>query len=495
MELAIPPIIGQILTIGYILTLILILGYSLLQFDLLILYLKNQRRRKPAPPPPPAIWPAVTIQLPLYNEPLVVDRLIHAICALDYPRDRLRIQVLDDSTDNTSTRVGALVKHYQERGFLISHLRRTHRTGYKAGALQAGLQQTQDTFIAIFDADFLPEPCFLKRTIPYLLENERLAVVQARWRHLNDQYSLLTRWQAHQLNLHFRVEQTARASGNLFLQFNGTAGIWRKEAIQEAGGWQPDTLTEDLDLSYRVQLRGWQMEYLESVTAPAEVPVEIDAYKAQQYRWMKGGAETARKLLPVLWRADLPLRLKLHGSYHLLGSSVFLLILFLALTSLPLIWLFDMGRIPQSALHIFGFALLTYFTIFLVANRPDQETPQPWWRLILFFPVFLSLSMALCLHNSRAVWHGWNRKPTIFQRTPKYNIQSRQPSSALAHSPRSRDWLNTLEILAALTFALAFGAGLASGQMMFLVFHALLTAGFSLLIFFRLSVPLLRARS
>jgi len=246
--------------------------------------------------------------------------------------------VIDDSTDDSLELARAKVEEYQAQGFQIELVTRSDRTGYKAGALKAAMSKVKGEFIAIFDADFLPEKDFLRKTLPYFQNNEKLAVVQTRWGHINQGHSLLTEVQAFQLNVHFTVEQKGRQLGDYFLQFNGTAGVWRKAAIEDAGGWEADTLTEDLDLSYRAQLKGWKIMYLQDTIAPAELPSEMLGLKSQQHRWMKGGAETAKKLLPQVWASPMKFRSKVHGSIHLLGSSVFLSIFLLGIFSVPLIF-------------------------------------------------------------------------------------------------------------------------------------------------------------
>ncbi|HEX9880338.1 MAG TPA: cellulose synthase family protein, partial [Candidatus Binatia bacterium] len=245
--------------------------------------------------------PTVTVQLPIYNERYVIQRLLEAVCSLDYPRDRLEIQVLDDSTDDTADIVRRLVAHYQKQGLSVVHIRRGTRQGFKAGALKEGLERARGEFIAIFDADFVPSPDFLRKTIPYFCD-PRAGMVQARWGHTNADYSLLTRAQSVGIDGHFSIEQGARAWSGLFLNFNGTAGVWRSQAIRDAGGWQADTLTEDMDLSYRAQLAGWRLKYVMHVSCPAELPVQVGAFKSQQFRWAKGSMQTARKILPALLR-------------------------------------------------------------------------------------------------------------------------------------------------------------------------------------------------
>ncbi len=267
--------------------------------------------------------PVVTVQLPLFNELYVTNRLIDAVCALEYPKDKLEVQVLDDSTDETRDLVEKATKHYRALGYDIKHIHRIDRSGYKAGALKHGLETARGEFIAVFDADFVPNRDFLVKTIPYFYTDPKIGVVQTRWEHLNREYSMLTRTQAFALDGHFVVEQDVRNKAGFFIQFNGTGGVWRKTTIIDAGNWQSDTLTEDLDLSYRAQLRGWKFKYLAHVTSPAELPAEVNALKSQQFRWTKGAIETARKMIPEVWKSNIPLRIKIHSTFHLTNNIVF----------------------------------------------------------------------------------------------------------------------------------------------------------------------------
>src|SRR6056297_2067888 len=290
-------------------------------------------------PEPDASWPSVTVQLPLYNEADVVDRLIDACAALDYPRRKLEIQVLDDSTDETVDKVADRVEYWQNRGVDIVHIHRTDRTGYKAGALANGLRLARGDYVAIFDADFVPGADFLRRMMPHFFDDENLGMVQARWGHLNQDDSLLTQVQAFGLDAHFAIEQHVRQASDCFMNFNGTAGVWRRACIEDAGGWEHDTLTEDLDLSYRAQLEGWAFKYVPTTEVPAELPPDMNALRSQQFRWAKGGVETALKLVGRLWRSEEPARVKLQGTFHLTAHFAFPFILLAALTHAPLLLL------------------------------------------------------------------------------------------------------------------------------------------------------------
>ncbi len=476
------------LTVGiYTLTLVYITLFCLMQLHLLWQY----RKKKQVPrvvPSPPREWPMVTIQLPIYNELFVAERLIDNMAALDYPRDRLEIQVLDDSTDETVDIVARKVETYRRQGLQIHHIRRGTREGFKAGALDYGLGLAKGEFIAIFDADFLPRPDFLKRTIPYF-DDPNIGVVQTRWEHLNEDYSLITRLQALQLNVHFSVEQTGRRLGNFLLQFNGTAGVWRRRAIEDAGGWQPDTLTEDLDLSIRAQLRGWKIHYLEEVGAPAELPAEMNSFKSQQYRWMKGGAETAKKMLPRVWRSQLSLTQKLHATGHLLASTIFVFVFIAGVFSVPMLFAIDALGIEPKWYTFFLTGWLSIIAVYYVGNVQTEFLKGPYLKrvlkFVLLFPLFLALSMGLSLHNTVAVLQGYLGKKTPFVRTPKLDIRS------VGDSLRQRarylqgrlSWLTILEGLLAVYFLAALVEGIRTHQTEFAIFHLLLLLGYGSIFF------------
>lgn len=499
----------------YTLALFYITIYCLMQLNLLIAYKRYHKRKEGNPvakkmhqlssPLQPAgameegrtgadiEWPLVTIQLPIYNEKYVIDRLIDAVAAFDYPRDRFEIHVLDDSTDETVDQVAQKVIAYQAKGVQIEQVRRTRRQGYKAGALRDAMPLARGEFIVIFDADFLPRPDFLQRTLPFF-EDEQVGVVQTRWEHINQDYSLITRLQALQLNVHFTVEQVGRMSGQHFLQFNGTAGIWRRACIDDAGGWQADTLTEDLDLSIRAQLKGWRIQYLEDVVSPAELPAEMNSLKSQQYRWMKGGAETARKLLPTVWRSSLALKHKIHATFHLLASSVFVFVFLTGVFSVPLLFvlndLMELG-FDRDWFAWFLTGLLSIIAVYFVANvqAPVHNDPplRAAGKFILLFPLFLALSMGLSLHNTVAVIQGYRGKASPFVRTPKFNIQSLRDSFARkAYVMRKLSWTTVFEGLFALYFAGAVCYGIMVENLTFILFHGMLALGYGAIFFFTL---------
>lgn len=458
--------------------------YSLAQIHLTYLYRRAQSRKPEAviPPSLPAPLPPVTVQLPVYNERYVVERLIDAVTAFDYPPDKLQIQILDDSDDETEDLIAAKVAYYQARGYNIAHVQRPNRAGFKAGALHYGLAFATGEFIAIFDADFLPTPDFLLKTLSGF-NHPQVGVVQTRWGHLNASYSLLTQLQAFGLDAHFTVEQSGRHYGHHFINFNGTAGIWRKACIADAGGWQADTLTEDLDLSYRAQLRNWQFRYFEQVIAPAELPATMPAVKSQQFRWTKGAAETARKNMRQVLRSDQPWKTKLHAFFHLSNSSLFICVLLTALLSLPMLFIRQYS--PQYQLFFrFGALLLVSLggLVLFYWTAYRQSTAPAFASLTTFIPRFfwfLTFSMGLSLHNAIAVTEGYLGKKTPFIRTPKFNI--RHLGDTWQTNPYRTSGINFLAILEGL-LSLYFLAGVFLafyfGDFGLLPFHLMLCLGF-----------------
>ncbi|NBC24853.1 MAG: glycosyltransferase [Bacteroidetes bacterium] len=468
----------------YCVILTYILIYCLFQFQLLWKHylggtqMPEQLEIKKGP------FPTVTIQLPIFNEMDLAERIIEFSCKLDYPKERLQIQVLDDSTDTTLAVSEKAVEKYRQQGFDIELIHRAHRTGYKAGALREGMKSAKGEYIAIFDADFIPSSAFLIRTLPHF-SDDRVGVVQTRWMHINENYSLLTRLQAFQLNVHFMIEQSGRFRGGYFLQFNGTAGLWRKNTIIESGNWQDDTLTEDLDLSYRSQLNGWKITYLNHLGSPAELPVEMNGLKSQQYRWMKGGAETAVKILPKLWGSSETIIRKLQGTIHLLSSSIFLFIFSAAILSIPMLLFMSYRDISAQFLGVFLAATLSIVAVYYSANvlqaKVDlkEYTQEKNLEFLGLFPMFLSLSMGLSFHNSVAVWDGLRGKKTSFIRTPKYNIQKKNDKfTNHPYLSRKIPMSTKIEIFLSLLFVACCIYGWITGYMSFIVFHFLLAMGF-----------------
>jgi len=411
---------GTILTLYYLILGILA-AYGIHRLILAWVYWRT-RRDGPPPPPEPELWPMVTVQLPIFNERYVAGRLIEAVCGLDYPRDRLEIQVLDDSTDETRGEVAALVERLGALGWDIHHLHREDRRGYKAGALEAGLEAARGELVAVFDADFVPTTDFLRRSVPHFGDPE-IGMVQARWGHLNREYSLLTRVQAIFLDGHFIVEHAARDRGGCYFNFNGTAGIWRRRAIDDAGGWEHDTLTEDLDLSYRAQLAGWRFLYLPDLVVPAELPAEINAYKSQQHRWAKGSMQTGRKLLGRVLRSPLGFRAKLEALVHLTNNSAYLLMLALSALVFPAMYLRrgeDRWILLAVDLPLFLAATVSVVIFYVVSQAGEGEGG---WRRLRDLPALMGVGIGLAVNNSRAVVSGLFRRGGVFHRTPKYRIE------------------------------------------------------------------------
>jgi len=376
--------------------------------------------------------PVVTIQLPFYNELYVVDRLVEAVCAIDYPKDRLEIQLLDDSTDETVEISRRLADRFSAEGFDIKHIHRTNRQGYKAGALKEGLAVAKGEFIAIFDADFVPKKDFLRKTVSYFVD-PKVGMVQTRWEHLNEDYSFLTKAQALALDGHFVIEQQIRHKAGFFINFNGTAGVWRKSTIEDAGNWHSDTLAEDLDLSYRAQLRGWRFVFLNDVTSPAELPADINSLKTQQFRWTKGAVETAKKLLPSVWKSGLSLKHKLECTVHLTSNIVFPFIIMVAVLNVPIVVI--KNSVESSPTQLFGlmsyndfYSIMSVFVLasissFLFYMYAQRAIHMDWQRRLLLFPVFMAGSMGLAVNNTRAVIEALIGKKSEFKRTPKFAIQ------------------------------------------------------------------------
>ncbi len=438
-------------TTALVATYYLILGvlalYGLHRLVLVGVWWRTRHRGAPAPPAPRE-WPKVTVQLPLYNELYVAERLIEAVCRLDYPRDRLEVQVLDDSTDDTREVVAEAVARARARGVDVHHLHRTDRAGYKAGALAAGLARAAGELVAVFDADFVPHPDFLRRAVPHFTApgGEGLGMVQARWDHLNRGYSLLTRVQALLLDGHFLIEHTARHRSGCFFNFNGTAGVWRRRAIEDAGGWQADTLTEDLDLSYRAQLAGWRFLYLPGVGVPSELPVDVNGFKGQQRRWARGSIQTGRKLLPAILRAKLPARVKLEALVHLTNNLSYPLMVALSLLVFPAMVARrggGMGEVLLIDLPLFlgatASVLVFYAASQLARSREEAGEPVRKRREIRFLPTLMGVGIGLALSNARAVLGGLVARGGEFVRTPKYRIEDSEGEASTGSAEGGRE--------------------------------------------------------
>ncbi len=410
---------AHVWTAFYILLLAVLSGYGLYRYALVWLYYRV-RNRRPIAPPDPAEWPAVTIQIPVYNERYVIERAIRSACEVDYPSGRLEIQLLDDSTDDTSTIIARTMAQCRRPGLTLTHLQRDQRLHFKAGALAEALTTARGELIAVFDADFVVPRDFLKRTVPFFSQ-PAVGMVQTRWGHVNTGYSFLTRIQSVLLDGHFVIEQVARHQAGRFFNFNGTGGIWRKATIMASGGWQADTLTEDLDLSYRAQMAGWRCVFLGDVVPPAELPVEINAFKSQQYRWTRGSIETTRKLLPTILKSPLPLPIKCEAFFHLTSFFIYPLGLIASLGIVPM--LMGAMTIPQHwSFDMVWSAFLTAPGIwfYLCAQR---EQPSGWVKRIAMVPCAVAIGMGLLVNNAQAVLDGMTGRSGEFVRTTKFGLQ------------------------------------------------------------------------
>src|SRR5688572_3917709 len=405
----------------YFFVLVILAVYGWHRYYLVYLYMKN-KDRQPVPAGVLETLPPVTIQLPIYNEMYVADRLIDAVCLIDYPRELLEIQVLDDSTDETQAVAERAVRRNAAQGVDITYIHRSDRTGYKAGALEAGMRVAKGEFIAIFDADFIPTVDFLRRTVPFFVD-PGIAMVQARWGHINQDYSLLTKIQSILLDAHFVLEHGGRNRAGHFFNFNGTAGIWRREAIIDAGGWQHDTLTEDLDLSYRTQLKGWKFHFLPDVVVPAELPVEMNGFKSQQHRWAKGSIQTCRKLLPRILASNQPFGVKAEAFFHLSANFNYVLMVVLSVLMFPAMYVrYNMGWTEMLLIDVplFAAATLSVCNFYVVAQR---ELYTDWRQRLKYLPFLMSIGIGLCVNNTKAVLEAVFGKQSEFARTPKYGIE------------------------------------------------------------------------
>ncbi len=449
--------------------------FGLHRLHLTVKFLRWRRRSRSLPTVLPAVpHPFVTVQLPVYDERYVVERVIRAAAALDYPRDRIEIQVLDDSTDDTTAIVARVVSELRASGLAIEHLRRGSRAGFKAGALAFGCARARGELFAVFDADFVPPPDLLARLVaPF--SDPHVGMVQARWGHLNRDDSLLTRLQATLLDGHFVVEHTARFASGCFFNFNGTAGAWRRAAIEDAGGWQHDTLTEDLDLSYRAQLVGWRFTYLPHVTAPGELPVEMAAFRTQQRRWAMGSAQTARKLAGRVWRADLPLAVKVEALAHLGGNLAYLLMAIASVLIAPA--LACRALRPSAALTAWDVPLYTWGIGAMLAfyGAALVGLDRRGWRRLPEVPLAMALGAALALTNATAVIRGLTGERAAFERTPKYGPSSSRWRHA---SYRVRERMPLPELALTTSSALAVALAIHTGTWAALPFVGLLTFGY-----------------
>jgi cellulose synthase/poly-beta-1,6-N-acetylglucosamine synthase-like glycosyltransferase len=438
--------------IPYFLVLIVLAVYGMHRYWL-VYHFYRYRENVPGPPPPVENWPKVTIQLPIYNERYVIERLVEAVARFDYPRERMEIHVLDDSTDETREVARACVERYQALGFPISYHHRANREGFKAGALREGLRCATGELVAIFDADFVPPADFLRCAAPYFTD-PRVGMVQGRWTYLNRDYSALTRVQAILLDGHFVIEHGARSRRGAFFNFNGTAGVWRRAAIESAGGWEHDTLTEDTDLSYRAQLRGWRFLYLPEIECPSELPVEMNAFKAQQARWAKGLIQTAKKILPQVLRSAQAWHVKAEAVFHLTANISYPLMILLSTMLLPaMIVRFYQGWFQMLVidLPLFLASTCSISSFYLVAQRTLDR--RGWKRTFLYLPFVMAVGIGLAVGNSVAVLEALFGKPSEFVRTPKFRIEEKR-DTFLAKAYRNRaGWMPFAEVGLGVYFA------------------------------------------
>jgi cellulose synthase/poly-beta-1,6-N-acetylglucosamine synthase-like glycosyltransferase len=443
--------------IPYFIVLFILALYGLHRYWLVYDYYAYSKN-VPAQPPPVSEWPRVTVQLPIYNERYVIERLVEAISRFDYPPELLDVQVLDDSTDDTQEVARNCVDRYAVQGMPITHIHRSNREGYKAGALENGLKSSKGEFVAIFDADFVPSPDFLQLTIPYFMNpsgGAGIGMVQTRWTYLNTDYSLLTQVEAILLDGHFVIEHGARSRRGTFFNFNGTAGVWRRKAIDQAGGWQHDTLTEDTDLSYRAQLKGWNFLYLPHIECASELPVDMNGFKAQQARWAKGLMQTAKKILPKVFKANVPWHVKSEAFFHLTANISYPLMVLLSTMLLPaMIVRFYQGWIQMLVidLPLFLASTCSISSFYLVAQK--ELHPKTWYRTFLYMPFVMATGIGISVRNAQAVIEAITGKKTEFARTPKYNIAGKQGSYTKKSYKNKAGWMPYAEIFLGVYFAL-----------------------------------------
>lgn len=482
--------ISYIIIVVYGIALVMVFLYSLAQLHLLLNYVRAKSKKENAPVIDFSnndVIPFVTIQLPVFNEKYVIERLLRCIAAIDYPKEKLEIQVLDDTTDESVAQTALLINELRATGCDMLHIRRTNRINYKAGALKEGLATAKGELIAIFDADFMPQQDWLKKTVPHF-KNAEIGMVQTRWGHINRDYSLLTQVQAFALDAHFTLEQSGRNAKGYFINFNGTAGIWRKECILDAGNWEGDTLTEDLDLSYRAQLKGWKFKYLEDVVTPAELPVVISAARSQQFRWNKGGAENFLKMFRRIIRSkNIPFANKIHGLLHLVNSTMFFFLLILALLSIPMLYIKNQYEHLAIFFNINALFISSTFILFfcnwIVFKNLHGSGFSHFIRYMKMFISFFSLALGFSLHNTLAVAEAYAGKKSAFIRTPKFNINKLTDSWKGNQYLNSKMSVNTiLEVFLLIYFGFGLYSAFSIHDFTLFPFHLMLFAGFGYIV-------------
>lgn len=476
----------EIILITYIVSLTILFFFSFHGFTMIYFYFKTYGKRTEDLKPEDfnlKEFPFVTIQIPLFNERYVILRLINACIRMEYPRDRIEFQILDDSTDDSTEIIAKHIEPLKKQGYIINHIHRKDRSGFKAGALKEGLKTALGEYVAIFDADFIPRKKFLLRTLPYFYKIPKLGLVQTRWEHLNRDYSVLTKTQAVALDGHFVIEQAVRNRSGFYINFNGTAGIWKKECIFDAGNWEADTLTEDLDLSYRAQLKGWKFKYLVNFTSPAELPAEINSLRSQQFRWTKGAIETAKKIFPKVIKSKLPLKLKFESFIHLYSNLAYPFILLCAILNLPVMLIKLTGNFDDvfKFMSIFIFAFISSF-IFYLYSQKDIYTD--WQKRIIYFPVFMAGAMGLSVNNTKAVFEGLINKKSEFVRTPKFKITSETDSwKGKKYVPKKLNFIVYIEALLAIYCFAGLVIAIVNAQIAAIPFNLMFCLGFSLISF------------
>lgn len=444
-----------VILLPYFAVMIWLAIYGIHRYQMVYLYYRYRKNYDPNPKAYFTELPVVTIQLPIFNEQFVVERLLDAICALEYPKDKLEIQLLDDSTDETTQVASALVDRFAALGNPVVYIHRTNRHGYKAGALDAGLKIAKGNLIAIFDADFVPPPDWILKVVHHFTD-ESIGMVQTRWTHLNRDYSMLTRIEAILLDAHFIIEHGARSRSDDYFNFNGTAGMWRRKAITDAGGWQHDTLTEDTDLSYRSQLAGWKFKYLPEIECPAELPIEMTAFKTQQARWAKGLIQTSIKVLPLVFKSHVPRRIKIEAAYHLTANLSYpLMILMTALLIPAMICRFYQGWFQMLLIDVplFTASTLSIAVFYLVSQRVLY--PKTWMKSIWYMPPLMALGIGLTVTNTKAVMEALFGIKSAFARTPKFAVAKKGEKSKANKYRKRLVWAPWVELAIGCWFALA----------------------------------------